>query len=157
MDYSYISLSLSLSLSDLHSTKLTHTDLKPENILFVSSDYDIYYDARRVSTSAVCVCVRVHVCACISVCTCFVLCNLVSYKLIVFIVYLVNTVVCFVVVSIVMVPCVSCRYRNRIFVWSRAQTFDSLILDQQHLMMSTTALSYQPDTIDHLKSFLVSS
>lgn len=34
---------------DLHQTRLTHTDLKPENILFVSSDYDIYYDARKVS------------------------------------------------------------------------------------------------------------
>ena len=37
-----------LSLSDLHRTRLTHTDLKPENILFVSSDFDIYYDARKV-------------------------------------------------------------------------------------------------------------
>ena len=35
---------------DLHHTRLTHTDLKPENILFVDSDYDIYYDARRVSS-----------------------------------------------------------------------------------------------------------
>jgi CDC-like kinase len=31
----------------LHRTRLTHTDLKPENILFVSSDFDIYYDARK--------------------------------------------------------------------------------------------------------------
>jgi len=34
---------------DLHRTRLTHTDLKPENVLFVSSDFDIYYDARMVS------------------------------------------------------------------------------------------------------------
>ena len=34
--------------TDLHRTRLTHTDLKPENVLFVSSEYDIYYDARKV-------------------------------------------------------------------------------------------------------------
>ena len=54
-----LSLSLSLSLSPSPSLplslslrptsyRLTHTDLKPENILFVSSDFDIYYDARKV-------------------------------------------------------------------------------------------------------------
>lgn len=32
----------------MHRTKLTHTDLKPENILFVSSDFGIFYDARKV-------------------------------------------------------------------------------------------------------------
>ena len=36
-------------ITDLHLTGLTHTDLKPENVLFVSSDYNIYYDARKVS------------------------------------------------------------------------------------------------------------
>ncbi len=34
--------------ADMHRTKLTHTDLKPENILFVSSDFGIFYDARKV-------------------------------------------------------------------------------------------------------------
>ncbi len=34
---------------DLHRTRLTHTDLKPENVLFVSSEFEIYYDARMVS------------------------------------------------------------------------------------------------------------
>ncbi|XP_061091607.1 dual specificity protein kinase CLK1-like [Conger conger] len=29
----------------LHRNKLTHTDLKPENILFISSDYDMEYNA----------------------------------------------------------------------------------------------------------------
>ncbi|XP_076878054.1 dual specificity protein kinase CLK4 isoform X2 [Brachyhypopomus gauderio] len=30
----------------LHKNKLTHTDLKPENILFISSDYDLEYNAK---------------------------------------------------------------------------------------------------------------
>lgn len=33
----------------LHDNKLTHTDLKPENILFVDSDYDVIYNAKKVS------------------------------------------------------------------------------------------------------------
>lgn len=37
--------------TDLHRTRLTHTDLKPENILFTSSEFDIYYDARKVRAS----------------------------------------------------------------------------------------------------------
>lgn len=37
--------------TDLHRTRLTHTDLKPENILFTSSEFDIYYDARKVRVS----------------------------------------------------------------------------------------------------------
>ena len=40
--------SLHLLPPDLHRTRLTHTDLKPENILFVSSDFDVYYDVRKV-------------------------------------------------------------------------------------------------------------
>ena len=34
--------------TDLHQSRLTHTDLKPENILFVSSDYNVIYDPKKV-------------------------------------------------------------------------------------------------------------
>lgn len=43
----HITYQLIKAVKYLHRTSLTHTDLKPENILFVSSDFDIYYDARK--------------------------------------------------------------------------------------------------------------
>ena len=46
----HIGYQLCHSVSFMHATKLTHTDLKPENILFVSSDYDIEYNTKKVST-----------------------------------------------------------------------------------------------------------
>ena len=46
--HSFIYSFINLFIVDLHQTRLTHTDLKPENILFVSSEYDMYYDARKV-------------------------------------------------------------------------------------------------------------
>ena len=32
---------------------MTHTDLKPENVLLVNSDYEIFYDARRVNNNTI--------------------------------------------------------------------------------------------------------
>jgi len=43
----HISYQLIKAVKYLHRTRLTHTDLKPENILFTSSEFDIYYDARK--------------------------------------------------------------------------------------------------------------
>ena len=44
----HISYQLIYSVKFLHDNQLTHTDLKPENILFVNSDYDIYYQPKKV-------------------------------------------------------------------------------------------------------------
>lgn len=44
----HISYQLCYSVKFLHDNKLTHTDLKPENILFVNSDYDTFYNAKKV-------------------------------------------------------------------------------------------------------------
>ncbi|XP_064382463.1 dual specificity protein kinase CLK2-like isoform X2 [Halichondria panicea] len=43
----HIAYQLTQAIKYMHRTKLTHTDLKPENILFVSSDFGIFYDARK--------------------------------------------------------------------------------------------------------------
>ena len=49
----HITYQLCYSVKFLHECKLTHTDLKPENILFVSSDWEVCYNPKKVSRQAV--------------------------------------------------------------------------------------------------------
>ena len=44
----HITYQLCYAVKFLHECKLTHTDLKPENILFISSDWEVSYNAKKV-------------------------------------------------------------------------------------------------------------
>ena len=44
----HITYQMCYSVKFLHECKLTHTDLKPENILFVSSDWEVSYNPKKV-------------------------------------------------------------------------------------------------------------
>ena len=44
----HVTYQLCYSVKFLHECKLTHTDLKPENILFVSSDWEVCYNPKKV-------------------------------------------------------------------------------------------------------------
>ena len=48
----HITYQLCWSVKFLHECKLTHTDLKPENILFVSSDWEVCYNPKKVPLSS---------------------------------------------------------------------------------------------------------
>ena len=45
----HITYQLCYAVKFLHECKLTHTDLKPENILFVSSDWEVCYNPKKVN------------------------------------------------------------------------------------------------------------
>ncbi len=47
----HIIYQLCYSVKFLHQCKLTHTDLKPENILFLSSDWEVIYNPKKVGNS----------------------------------------------------------------------------------------------------------
>ena len=44
----HVTYQLCYAVKFLHECKLTHTDLKPENILFISSDWEVSYNAKKV-------------------------------------------------------------------------------------------------------------
>ena len=44
----HITYQMCYAVKFLHECKLTHTDLKPENILFVSSDWEVSYNPKKV-------------------------------------------------------------------------------------------------------------
>ena len=46
----HITYQMCYAVKFLHECKLTHTDLKPENILFISSDWEVSYNHKKVST-----------------------------------------------------------------------------------------------------------
>jgi CDC-like kinase len=43
----HVTYQLCYAVKFLHECKLTHTDLKPENILFISSDWEVSYNAKK--------------------------------------------------------------------------------------------------------------